>query len=63
MSKAQVERIPGTLRARRCIVSLSIQERDAMLKFFAVCAAETCDPQERARIQRFGELIESGELV
>lgn len=49
--------------ATRCEVYIPVRVRDDMLEFFAVAACEANDPDTRARIDQFRDIIKSGELV
>ena len=49
--------------ARRCIVSLQIHERDALIEYFAVEAAAAVDADHRARIERFADLVKAADLI
>lgn len=49
--------------ARRCIVSLALHERDALIECFAVEAAAAVDADHRARIERFADLVKAADLI
>lgn len=58
--------IPPLRPARRCIVNMSLYDRDTMIEVFATIAAavESEGDAERAgRLRQLSEVIKSGELV
>lgn len=51
--------------ARRCVVSMSLADRDAMIEVFAVLAAAIegeGDAERAGRLRQLSEVIKSGEL-
>lgn len=49
--------------ARRAVVYLQLNERDALIEYFAVEAAAAADADHRARIERFADLVKAADLI